>query len=556
MSNLARVSDRLPRSARRAGRRLARTTLGRTVRSRLHRPEISVIVPFYNVEDYLAECLDSVLAQTFGDFEVVLVDDGSPDGSRTIAEQYAARDHRFHVVTRSNGGLGAARNTGVRAAHGHYLTFLDSDDELPRHALAVLHDSATATGSEIVAGVMERFTSVDSWFPTWVREIHTSRQRGIRILEFLPLLRNFYTCNKLFRRGFWLAQGLWFREGVAYEDQPIVTQLMARATAIDVIPDCTYRYRLRDDGSSISQQTASVKDLRDRVAAWRVSREAIHGEFPGPVYEGWLLTLFQTHFQWYLTSPGTVDDSYWNELVAAVRELAADAPDWVWRATQPPERLLVRLAQLGRRADVQELVRSGGTSPDRWPSHVREDGVVLELPLFGDPGLSDEVFLIDPARLQVAHSVENILWTGEGDQAQCVISGRAYVQKIDLAEHDQRVTLRLRDADTGDAIDVPSTAGPVPSFALPSDDLWCDYSPGRFEARFGAADLARRGPGEWSVWLAVEVAGFTVEQPVTNLVRSGSAGVVPALTLEDGARVVPAWRFGQQLCMVVEPGAA
>src|SRR5690606_35289529 len=91
--------------------------------TRAGRPAVSIVLPIYNVEEYLAECLDSILAQDFGDFEVVVVDDGSPDGSADIAAEYAARDPRLQIVTRPNGGLGAARNTGLRSATGEFVTF-------------------------------------------------------------------------------------------------------------------------------------------------------------------------------------------------------------------------------------------------------------------------------------------------------------------------------------------------------------------------------------------------------------------------------------------------
>src|SRR3954449_2372090 len=104
----------------RVARRAIATRPARLVRSRLLRPAVSVIVPFYDVEAYLADCLDSVLGQGFTDFEVLLVDDGSPDGSRAIAQEYTRSDPRLRLLTRPNGGLGAARNTGVRAARGEF----------------------------------------------------------------------------------------------------------------------------------------------------------------------------------------------------------------------------------------------------------------------------------------------------------------------------------------------------------------------------------------------------------------------------------------------------
>src|SRR5215218_493209 len=141
----------------RMARRAASTNLARRVRSRILRPAVSVVMPLYNVEAYLADCLDSMLGQDFADFEVLLVDDGSPDGSRAIAQRYVRRDPRVRLLTRPNGGLGAARNTGVRAARGEFLTFVDSDDLLPADALARLVETGRRTGSDIVVGSVERF---------------------------------------------------------------------------------------------------------------------------------------------------------------------------------------------------------------------------------------------------------------------------------------------------------------------------------------------------------------------------------------------------------------
>ena len=239
-------------------------------------PAISVVVPIYNVEAYVADCLQSILAQDFDDIEVLLVDDGSLDGSRAIAEEFVARDDRLRLLTRENGGLGAARNTGVREASGEFLTFVDSDDELPIDALGTMVRSARQTRSDIVCGSVERFDSTKSWPARWAKPIHRRRRAGITLDEFPPLVRNLYTPDKLFRREFLVAQDLWFREGVSYEDQPIITQLLARARSIDVLPDVVYRYRQRDDRSSLSQQTATVRDLRDRILAWELSREAAH----------------------------------------------------------------------------------------------------------------------------------------------------------------------------------------------------------------------------------------------------------------------------------------
>ena len=105
-------------------------------------PLISVIVPIYDVESYLPKCVESVLRQTYTNLEIILVDDGSPDNSGKICDDFAARDPRVRVIHKENGGLSSARNAGLDAAHGEYITFLDSDDWIAEdayeHLLSVL----------------------------------------------------------------------------------------------------------------------------------------------------------------------------------------------------------------------------------------------------------------------------------------------------------------------------------------------------------------------------------------------------------------------------------
>ena len=96
------------------------------------RPEISIIVPVYKVEQYLNECIDSILAQTFTDFELILVDDGSPDNCPALCDAAAAKDSRIRVIHQQNKGLSGARNAGIEIARGNWLSFIDSDDSIDR----------------------------------------------------------------------------------------------------------------------------------------------------------------------------------------------------------------------------------------------------------------------------------------------------------------------------------------------------------------------------------------------------------------------------------------
>ena len=119
-------------------------------------PAISVIIPIYNVEKYLRRCLDSVLNQTFTDWEAICVNDGSPDNSAAILEEYAARDSRFKIVTKKNGGLSDARNAGMQIACGDFILFLDSDDFIHPQTMEITHFLAMRDGSDIVSFTYDR----------------------------------------------------------------------------------------------------------------------------------------------------------------------------------------------------------------------------------------------------------------------------------------------------------------------------------------------------------------------------------------------------------------
>jgi glycosyltransferase involved in cell wall biosynthesis len=243
---------------------------------RRRRPTLlSVVVPAYDVAAYLGECLDSVLAQadTLGPtgLEVVVVDDGSPDESGAIADAYAARDPRVRVVHTENRGLGAARNEGLRHVSGDLLAFADSDDVVPPGSYAALLKWLTRSGSDFAVGSVARWEAGGLVEPPWMRRLH--KQRMDLDIDSLPeILGDVFAWNKLFRTEFWRSEGLSWPEGVRYEDQPTTTLAYLRARRFAVVPDVVYHWRIRDDGTSITQQRSSMQDLADR---WETKQLAL-----------------------------------------------------------------------------------------------------------------------------------------------------------------------------------------------------------------------------------------------------------------------------------------
>ena len=125
---------------------------------------ISVIVPVYNVEKYLSQCLDSILAQTFKDFECICVNDGSTDGSLDILQEYAKKDDRIKIIIQENKGLSAARNVGIREAIGQYISFVDSDDWVDKNYLQILYRTIENTNSEVVVCNYEKYYEKEDKF--------------------------------------------------------------------------------------------------------------------------------------------------------------------------------------------------------------------------------------------------------------------------------------------------------------------------------------------------------------------------------------------------------
>lgn len=182
-------------------------------------PMVSVIIPCYNTERYLSACLESVLAQTYQDFEIIAVDDGSPDQCGEILKSYAEKDPRIRVYTQENKGLSGARNAGLNIARGRYLLFLDSDDKLPPYAIMKLLEIAQTHEVPVVVsrhyGVSDKgeenkvFVYRKNIFDSFVndRKIHSS------------------ACNRLYHRD--VIGSLRFKEGIYFEDWPFQTILFS-----------------------------------------------------------------------------------------------------------------------------------------------------------------------------------------------------------------------------------------------------------------------------------------------------------------------------------------
>lgn len=230
---------------------------------------ISVIIPVYNVEKYLNQCLDSVCNQSFKNLEIICVNDGSTDNSLEILKDYSKKDDRIKIISQDNNGLGHARNTGLKHAAGDYVFFLDSDDFLCENCLEELYLNITSNGSDLV---------IFNFFIFHERE-DTYNSAGLLINElFGELDYNNFTFNykdikkyimdeyfaawfKLYKKEFLDKHELCFPEGIAFEDVLFQIQSFLYAEKISFLPKSLYNYRVTD--GSLTRDNSKIWDILD-----------------------------------------------------------------------------------------------------------------------------------------------------------------------------------------------------------------------------------------------------------------------------------------------------
>ena len=237
--------------------------------------KLSVIIPCFNAERYLSECLDSVLAQREADFEVLIIDDGSRDGTLAIAQAYSSRDARVTALRQENAGVCAARNLGLDRARGEWVTFVDADDLLVPDAFSAMLAAADEATDMVVcahetfdgAGNTQRFQPETRWFA-----LDTERKRravALRLIEGDSVLN--IMCNKLHRRALIEREGLRLMPGLALaEDALFNLEAALCGREIRYVNRVTYRYRMHAASATQTRSRCEMDAHRPWLLALRV----------------------------------------------------------------------------------------------------------------------------------------------------------------------------------------------------------------------------------------------------------------------------------------------
>lgn len=407
-------------------------------------PRLTVVVPAYNVAGFLDECVNSILVQTFRAIEIIIVDDGSTDDTGRVADAAAQRDPRIIVVHQDNAGLGAARNVGIKMSKAPYITFVDSDDTIPPNAYRAMMDSLERTGSDVAIGAIERFTDSKRWTPAWVRLVHDEHREGIVASDLPAVMWDVFACNKVFRKEAFLSHVGGFPEGTLYEDQECTAKLYVQNAKLDVLKDTVYSWRLREDGSSITQQKSSASDLAQRLNVARTVRNIVTSA-PQHYVDYWYTKCLGDDLYYYYREVPRAGDDFWELLVGGSREFWSEASAEARHSVEPPRRWLAYAAAHLDRVDFERILLTFDERGAFWDVERVGDrllGTIPELePIMHK--IPEDIREITPESLEGAAILT--AWRS-GDDGEVEITGHAWVGQYEPGELS--ISLRLEPADS------------------------------------------------------------------------------------------------------------
>ena len=206
--------------------------------------KVSIVIPVYNVEKYIRQCLESVINQTLKDIEIIIVNDGTKDSSMKIIEEYLS-DKRIKIINKENGGLSSARNAGMREAQGKYICFIDSDDFIDSLMMEELYNKIEKTNSDVVeSGIL--------LYDNKTHKVEERKNKKYNFVEKGSYLWGKYTtevCNKIYKKNFLLKNNIFFEEGMIHEDDLFTIRILFSTNKIEKIEKSFYYYRINREES-------------------------------------------------------------------------------------------------------------------------------------------------------------------------------------------------------------------------------------------------------------------------------------------------------------------
>src|SRR6266581_4585480 len=521
--------------------------------------KLSVVVPIYNVEAYLQEALESVARQTLRDLEVIMIDDGCTDGSALIAKSFASRDPRFRLLQQDNQGQGPARNLGVRHATGDYLAFFDADDVLPGPAYDLLVGSLDATGSDIAAGGVRRFST--GWVSRTV--VHTEAYRKTvphtNVSQHPALLRDCTVWNKVYRRSFWNTARLEF-SAARYEDIPVAIRAYVLARSVDIRHEIVYYWRARESGElSRNQKSRELENVEGRMAAVLEASSFLAGHAPAlkPAFDRRVL---DNDLAVLIRAVEFAGEPARKRMLELAASYLSSVDDSVFRDAKALQRLRYHLTREGMHAELLEVLRYSRRGDSAEAPLVRL-GLLRRKWYIGYPYLTDS-----------SREIPRHVYDADREMTLCVrldavtwhagrlrIEGQAYIRRLHAPrQHDTRIELVLHNTVIKRTVPLKVTRVERPDVTARSGQAAACYDWSGFAAEIRPERLSNLGTWRAASWeLRVKVRGRGVRRagPVRGF-AAGSATLPEGRWVAGGVWLQPAPEHdGRFVIRAARPGA-
>jgi CDP-glycerol glycerophosphotransferase len=525
-------------------KRIVRKLLGRRLvgwRRRRLQPELTVVMPVYNVEPYLREALDSALTQSLHNLELIAVDDGSTDSCLEILRDYERRDPRVRVFTQANAGQGIARNVAVGHAKAEFLTFMDSDDTIPPQAFGHMVEMLRKSGSDFCVGGVRRFRHRQYMRTTWQRTVHQTDRIGTTIDAFPAAMQDIIACNRVFRTAFWRERIGDFRGGIAYEDHVPMLAAYVRAAKFDILTQITYNWRIRDD--STGHQKAKLQNLLDRIEVKEEAHELLKAEASEQTYDVWVARCLEVDFGPFVAQALDADDTYRATLSEVYRTFSDRATDRAWDLVRVFPKVRAHLVAAGRWDDVDTATQYFLSVHQVPPTRVIDGVLVAVLPddEVWAAGLPDHLLRMAPLEAHFEGAVQRLTWHGESTDAPWAeLTGWMRHRGLDVTEAEPPMTLTLRSGDTELPLSFTHEAFGEANLWAPLPYAGCATA--GFRVTVPLADLTPGRP--WHLHGSITCDGITSAGAFHYpIIGSSAEEPAPRDVLVDGARVGvrPSW---------------
>jgi CDP-glycerol glycerophosphotransferase len=514
------------------------------------------VVPFRNAEGHLGRLLESMARQTFSDLEVIMVDDGSTDGSTVIAKNYAARDPRFHLIQQQEQGAGPgpARNTGVTHATGQYLAFPDSDGLVTPRGYELLIRSLDETGSDMASGATARLGAdgtrtapgaahAASSAPGPPEDLFRKTLPRTHVSQRPALLQDQACGNKVCRRSFWDSRGLAF-PGPADAAGDVMIRAHVLASSVDVVRELVY-YRRADPGDRpAGPPGGGLADLGQRMASAASVASFLQASAPAlkPAYDRSVLNGDLTR----LVAAFELADEAGR---ARIGELAGGylrhVEDSAYRDVPAIRRLHYHLLSHGMLAELRDVLgyarRGDLADTPVLPRGDRRSRWCAAYPFFRDPalGIPDRVYDVT-SEMTLHAGLDTVTW----HEGRLRVEGHAYIRQLSSATRDEcTIRAMLRHTRARRTIRLPVERIFRPDVTALSQQGAVSYDWSGFAVEIEPQRLATL-PGvwraaNWELMLQVTGRGLRRKGPV-NSVRAGSAQWPEGRWVTDSVWVQPA----------------